>query len=241
MSVYLGLQSGGHLLLVDGSSGLLLEAQDEFDVTFPLLTSELVVTLDPWQGTTFPLLRVRLLGGTGEVNELNVTFPLWFSVLGNPAGSFSTTFGLINVNLYGYVAIPVGSGIYQLIDGETHDVYYTNPALGTGTTSNAIPEPHAQTYLASDDEQNFIHLGGVRYRVVGAGTLKTIARTMDSIRSEQLANITLVIVTNKEQTILSNLSARRLMIDLYTENIDELFEFNRIILFIKPIFTQKPM
>lgn len=214
-----------------------------FDTAFPLFTSQLVVTLDPWEGTTFPLLSVHLGGTIGPSEELDVTFPLLFSILGNPAGSFSISFPLWAVNLYAAAAIKAGSGLYQLKIGDTHDTYYAAPtiAIPGSNVGVKIPDPTIQTYLAHDDEENVIHIAGYRIRAVGSGNLQATLYTMDSVRNQSLANVAMTTTNAREPMILANFSSQRAMLKVFTSAIDEKFDVNRILLFVKELYKSKPM
>lgn len=238
MADFLILQTGNYLLLNTGDKILL--SGDHIETTLPLITSDLQGYLGPLEGlsTTLPRIVSSLSGSLGETSGINTTLPLIVSILGG-SNTQATTLSLITDALYGIVNAQVGSGLYKIVDGDTHDTYYNKVHSGT-TISAEMPEPSVQTYLTHDEEENLIHIAGIRLRAVGAGTLRPKLFTMDSIRSVLLTTLTLASTNNKEQTVLANFKSHRIMLKLFTSAIDEKFDISRIILYIKTLWTQKP-
>lgn len=103
-----------------------------------------------------------------------------------------------------------------------------------------IPNPFAQTALMGDKEENILHITGVRMRVVGAGNLDNILYSMDPIINQSLRTVVMASTNDDEPTILSNFNSQRTMLKVSTDEIDEIFNITRIILFGKPLWTDFP-
>lgn len=100
--------------------------------------------------------------------------------------------------------------------------------LGTATSSG------------SGGEQ-ICHVGGIRMRVVGSGNLDLQLLSFDSIRSSTMIPLVLSAATNREPTRLANFMEQRIALKVSMDTINEWFKINRIIVLIKPIFTEYPM
>lgn len=229
-----------YLLLTDGVSKVFLEEQPDLNVTFPLLTIDAFGFLGPFEGIseTFPLLNISVVGAVGPDYFIDETFPL-LAIITQGTNPVSVTFPRVFESVFGFTNILAGSGLYQYVEGDTHDTYYDKVTSGA-TVAIKIPDVAAQTALLHDEEENIIHSAGLRIRVTGEGNLKNQLYTLDSIRVQNLANIALSLLTNREPSVLANFSSNRIMYRMYTEEIDELFEVSRIIVFIKTLYTQRP-
>lgn len=100
--------------------------------------------------------------------------------------------------------------------------------------------PFIQTALIHDGDENIIHIGALRVRVNGTGVLRTTLYSLDGIESQSLANITMASTSSIEPTILANFNSQRIMVKLYTDNISEIIDINRIIVYIKPLWSEFP-
>ena len=196
--------------------------------------------------TTFPLFSAQLLTVLGEVNTINTTFQnslssSWFMFVGgdNVVNRIDSTFPLFSPQINGVVNLQAGSGLYRVVTNKTRDKYYNNVASGT-TIDSKIPNPFIQTALLHDEDENVIHTHSYRIRIVGLGNLHATLYTLNSVRSQTLADIVLTPTSSREQTILSNFSSQRIMLRLYTDVIDHTFDITRIIMFLKSLWTQKP-
>src|SRR5262245_52852382 len=191
--------------------------------------------------TTLPLIQAQLLGTLGPVNTIDTTLVNSLSGTGASPGpwliaslvgsgvsnTINTTLPLFQPLLVGAVNLQVGSGLYQINVNRTHDTYYNNVA--NGTTINAkIPDPTIQTALMHDDAENVIHMASYRIRVTGSGILRGVLYTLDKVRSQSLANLTMTPTIAREPIVLSNFMSQRIMLNLHTENIDEIFDITRI-------------
>lgn len=98
--------------------------------------------------------------------------------------------------------------------------------------------PFAETYLAGADPENINHFGGFRMRVQGDGDLLMTLYTLDRVRSSTLRPLGLDENDQTEPVRLSNFSTQRCIFRVETDLIDNFMKFNRIIIFVKPIYTQ---
>lgn len=85
------------------------------------------------------------------------------------------------------------------------------------------------------------HLGLVRLRVQGSGTLKLRAFGYSQNTSEELPSITLVATTDRLPTVLGNFKREKIQIQFMTTEKDEYFRLNRLIPFTKPTAASYPM
>lgn len=88
--------------------------------------------------------------------------------------------------------------------------------------------------------EDILHIGAVRTRATGAGSLRMTLYSLDEVQSQVLTNLTLSATTNIQPTILANFSQQRIMLKLSTTELDEHFVIRRIQLFAKPIASGYP-
>lgn len=87
--------------------------------------------------------------------------------------------------------------------------------------------------------EGITHCNAVRMRVVGEASLLMTLKSLGT--TEQIIEpFTLTTVTDIQPTRLANFKNQRISLEIATEEIDEWFKVNRIIIFIKPIFTDLP-
>lgn len=84
------------------------------------------------------------------------------------------------------------------------------------------------------------HFTGVRMRVVGAGELEMRLLSLDEVETVTLVPFTLTETTNREPFRLSNFNQQRAMLELKTDQIDEFFRINRIIIYATELWTDFP-
>lgn len=101
-------------------------------------------------------------------------------------------------------------------------------ALGTANSSG------------SGGEQ-ICHVTGLRMRVVGSGSLDLQLLSLDSIRSTTLVPLVITPTTNREPTRLANFMEQRTMLKVSTDALNEWFKINRIVVLIKPVYSEYPM
>lgn len=84
------------------------------------------------------------------------------------------------------------------------------------------------------------HFGGVRMRVIGAGSLIMTLLSQDEIRSQTLTSFTMESQARISPFRLTSFVEQRAQLKIETLVIDEIFRINRIIVYAKPIFTEEP-
>lgn len=94
--------------------------------------------------------------------------------------------------------------------------------------------------MARGNSENILHFGLVRLRVVGQGNLELFLRSLDNVRSVQLADLSLQATNNIEPTRLSNFTEQRAQLEGKTVNIGENFNISKIIIFVRPVGTSYP-
>lgn len=84
------------------------------------------------------------------------------------------------------------------------------------------------------------HLGLVRTRVAGEGFLQVIAYSLQNVAFRESAPITMSDPNDKYAEVLSNFKKQKMQIEIFTEDMDEWFNFGDIIPFIKPVESGYP-
>jgi hypothetical protein len=88
--------------------------------------------------------------------------------------------------------------------------------------------------------EEIVHFGAVRLRVTGVGNLDMEFLSLDSVDTQTLAPLAMQTTTGREPVRLANFISQRGMLKLSTNAISESFRINRIILFVKPIWSEYP-
>ena len=84
------------------------------------------------------------------------------------------------------------------------------------------------------------HVVGVRMRVIGAGNLDLHLTDLSQIQNQTLVPIAMAAATRIEPTRLANFQSQRIRLEGSTNEINETFTINRIILFAKPVAVEYP-
>ena len=84
------------------------------------------------------------------------------------------------------------------------------------------------------------HFGVIRIRVVGSGAFKMTLYSLDDIKSHALTDITLEATTDRQPTKLANFKTMNARLKLETTEIDEHFQVDGILVYIKPSETSYP-
>lgn len=84
------------------------------------------------------------------------------------------------------------------------------------------------------------HLGLVKMRVQGEGTLLTRALTLSNVRSSGLPNSTLVENNEVVPTLLANFTSQYMQLDVRVIDDDEWFRVKTVTPFLKPVATSLP-
>jgi len=94
--------------------------------------------------------------------------------------------------------------------------------------------------FAGSSTENIQHFGAVRTRITGSGNLIPTFIGLDSTLSSQLASIVMSTTSGREPRVLANFVGQRARLEFKTVNANEFFNVNRIIIFIKPMYTEFP-
>lgn len=87
--------------------------------------------------------------------------------------------------------------------------------------------------------ENILHFGAVRFRLNGNGNLNLELHSLDDTNVDTLLAIPIT-NTGVEPTRLSNFNSQRARVKGFTTVINEHFKINRIIIYVKPIYTSYP-
>lgn len=131
------------------------------------------------------------------------------------------------------------SGIYKLVPGKTHDtVYAIIDSINNFSTADIPINGFAETYLVGDADENILHFGGIRLRVTGFGNLIPTWRSLDNIRQRIMNVIPMADQTNIEPFKLGGFVQQRARLRVETAQMDARFYIQKIILFVKGLYTQ---
>lgn len=84
------------------------------------------------------------------------------------------------------------------------------------------------------------HYGAIRYRIIGSGNLQTTLYSLQDVESQPLANISMSNPNDRMPTILANFNKEQAFLKGETNEINEYFRINRIIIYTKPIWSGYP-
>lgn len=88
--------------------------------------------------------------------------------------------------------------------------------------------------------EDILHFGAYKIRVNGVGVLRSTLKGLDNVNTQTLANLTMSTTPGREPTILSNFTSQRARLRLETTAINETFNINRIIFYVKPLWASFP-
>lgn len=103
-----------------------------------------------------------------------------------------------------------------------------------------IPEPFYTTHLVGNAEGDILHFGGVRIRIKGTGNLLMSIYSLDEIKSKTLVPFVMQDVTDKMPFRLINFNTQKAKIKFGTNDLDDQFQLDRAIIFVKKLFTMHP-
>jgi hypothetical protein len=93
---------------------------------------------------------------------------------------------------------------------------------------------------SSSGGESEYHIVAVRSRVVGNGSLLFSLEDYSQIQSDSLPPLTMLAATRFEPLVLANFQSQRTRLIGQVVNINEWFEFNRLIIFAKPVAEEYP-
>ena len=88
--------------------------------------------------------------------------------------------------------------------------------------------------------ENILHFTGVRMRLLGNGLLKMSLKALNDLDESTLVPFTMKAQNDRFVTRLCNYSKQRVMFEVKTTEINEVFTISQIILFAKEIYTSYP-
>jgi len=100
--------------------------------------------------------------------------------------------------------------------------------------------PKGAALSESSSGESISHFAAIRIRLNGEGNLKMSVYSLDDVRSKTLVPFTMATTTRIIPTRLVNFSEQRASFELKTTEIDERFRINRIVIFMKEVFTSYP-
>lgn len=84
------------------------------------------------------------------------------------------------------------------------------------------------------------HTTGVRYRVVGSGNLESTLKSLDDVNTQPLTTIAMTTAPGRLPNILANFVEQRTYLRTEVTEMNAWFRINRIIIFMKPVYTGYP-
>ena len=84
------------------------------------------------------------------------------------------------------------------------------------------------------------HIVGVRARIIGSGNMQYTLEDYSAIQSVDLAVLAMSTATRFEPTILSNFQSQRTRLIGKVTELNEWFEFSKIIIWAKPVAVEYP-
>lgn len=88
--------------------------------------------------------------------------------------------------------------------------------------------------------ENILHYGAVRLRVNGTGNLQLAFTGLDDVVTATLSSLVMASSPGREPRVLANFVGQRARFKVLTNQKDEIFKINRIVIFAKPIWTDFP-
>jgi len=88
--------------------------------------------------------------------------------------------------------------------------------------------------------ENIQHFSTIRIRANGAASLKLRVYSMDDVRSKVLAPLVVELKSRIQPNRLVNFVEQRASFEIKTTEKDEYFRINRIVVFMKEMYTSHP-
>ena len=88
--------------------------------------------------------------------------------------------------------------------------------------------------------ENIQHFSTVRLRVTGQGSLKMVVHSLDFMRFKTLTPLALESRSRIQPNRIVNFVEQRACFEFQVTDIDEYFRINRIVVFMKEIYTSHP-
>lgn len=101
-----------------------------------------------------------------------------------------------------------------------------------------MPKGSALSEMSSGE--NISHFAAIRIRLTGVGDLKMTVYSLDDVRSKVLVPFTMSATARIIPTRLVNFMEQRAAFELKTTDMDERFRINRIVIFMKEVYSSYP-
>ena len=88
--------------------------------------------------------------------------------------------------------------------------------------------------------ENISHFAAIRIRLNGTGNLKMAVYSLDDVRSKTLIPFSMTTQARIIPTRIVNFVEQRASFELKTTEIDEYMRINRIVIYMKEIYTSYP-
>ena len=88
--------------------------------------------------------------------------------------------------------------------------------------------------------EEILHFGGVRLRVIGAGSLNMKFSSLDDVITQDLLPLPMIATNAREPLRLANFISQRALLTVSVSGIDQYFRINKVVLFTKPIWSEYP-
>lgn len=85
------------------------------------------------------------------------------------------------------------------------------------------------------------HYVAARLRVTGSGNLLMRLISVDAVKEKDFVPLVMQVVTDRNQTKLINFKQETAQLEIKTTEIDEYFEIDKIMIFVKPIASSYPL
>jgi hypothetical protein len=100
--------------------------------------------------------------------------------------------------------------------------------------------PKGAALSEASSGESISHFAAIRIRVNGVGDLEMSVHSLDDIKSKTLVPLTMTPTARIIPTRLVNFSEQRACFELKTTGFDNEFRINRIIVFMKEMYTSYP-
>jgi CYTH domain-containing protein len=88
--------------------------------------------------------------------------------------------------------------------------------------------------------ENIQHFSSMRVRVTGGASLQLKVYSLDDVRSKTLVALPVTSASRIIPTRLVNFMEQRASFEMKTTEIDEFIKVNRVVIFVKEVFTSYP-
>lgn len=88
--------------------------------------------------------------------------------------------------------------------------------------------------------EQILHFGALTFRLNGNGNFRMTLFSLDKVYTSILSPLAMSTTPGREPTRLCNFSQQRTLLRMETTGISEYMKVNRIVFFVKPIYSQYP-